>query len=614
MRAAALVCGLVLGLLLVSLTPSLAFAQNVSVNNVRRSKATHTQPNTFWVSRTDCESGDVFDFPFTIQNPSSVLSFQVWVGEGTIDCKTYNARSGVAGGQCVQLLADGAPKQLGNVEIASSEIAGALSGVEGCDDASGNYNARDVTIYFLLVRNVGEDIPAEDVAQWTETKVDMLGPPAPTDLVAKIGDGTVIAEYTPRSDNDIRGYRMYCDSGSSSGAGGAGGGGSSEGCSGSLVAGEVPPSDKQCGSVTGVASSISASQELENGTSYQIGVAAYDLLGNAGPLSTTACVTPAPVDDFFSTYRRAGGQAGGGCAVGAGPRSVPGGAAAMGLVALVLAAASVRRHGARRRRARPVAILLGLAAVFTPLAASAQETVSNTDWRRTSRPPPPHPPAQFAFEMRFGPYWPQVDDEFASSPGPYEAVFDNDPQFYFGLEADWMPLRIPHVGMLGLGFGWGFTSASTTARVSGCQTPELGPGEEDPCLSGDETSLSIMPMHLSAVLRADGIMRDTEIPLVPYGKIGLGLATWSASQTSGTSVYEGVEGSDTTWGIHTALGVMMSLNWIEPRAASRLHETGGIAHAYIFGEWMNSMLNGLGSRPQMRVGTSTVVGGLAVDF
>lgn len=614
MRAAALVCGLVLGLLLVSLTPTLAFAQNVSVNNVKRSKATHTQPNTFWVSRTDCESGDVFDFPFTIQNPSSVLSFQVWVGEGTIDCKTYNARSGVAGGQCVQLLADGAPKQLGNVEIASSDIAGALSGVEGCDDGSGNYNARDVTIYFLLVRNVGEDIPAEDVAQWTETKVDMLGPPAPTDLVAKIGDGTVIAEYTPRSDNDIRGYRMYCDSGSSSGAGGAGGGGSSDGCSGSLVAGEVPPSDKQCGTVTGVASSISASQELENGVSYQIGVAAYDLLGNAGPLSTTACVTPAPVDDFYSTYRRAGGQAGGGCSVGAGPRSVPGGAVALGFVALVLAAAGARRRGARRRLARRAAVLLGLAAVFTPLAASAQETVSNTDWRRTSRPPPPHPPAQFAFEMRFGPYWPQVDDEFASSPGPYEAVFDNDPQFYFGLEADWMPLRIPHVGMLGVGFGWGFTSASTTARVSGCQTPELGPGEEDPCLSGDETSLSIMPMHLSAVLRADGIMRDTEIPLVPYGKIGLGLATWSASQTSGTSVYEGVEGSDTTWGIHTALGLMMSLNWIEPRAASRLHETGGIAHAYIFGEWMNSMLNGLGSRPQMRVGTSTVVGGLAVDF
>ena len=50
---------------------------------------------------------------------------------------------------------------------------------------------------------------------------------------------------------------------------------------------------------------------MTNGTTYAIGVAAYDNLGNVGPLSTMICVTPGPIDDFFSVYRDAGGKAGG---------------------------------------------------------------------------------------------------------------------------------------------------------------------------------------------------------------------------------------------------------------------------------------------------------------
>jgi hypothetical protein len=80
------------------------------------------------------------------------------------------------------------------------------------------------------------------------------------------------------------------------------------------------------------------------------------------------------------------------------------------------------------------------------------------------------------------------------------------------------------------------------------------------------------------------------------------------------SVSDGVLGSDVTWGIHTALGGMFSLRWLGGRSSTSMRETTGFRDIYIFGEWMGAFLNGLGSRPQMHVGSSTSwVLGLAVD-
>jgi len=239
-------------------------------------------------------------------------------------------------------------------------------------------------------------------------------------------------------------------------------------------------------------------------------------------------------------------------------------------------------------------------------SALAQSGIPNNNWRQTDRPPRDESiasPQHFAFELRFGPYYPEVDDEFVNTPGPYERAFGSGGQFYFGLELDWQALRIPYVGAIGPGYGWGITSRSSPAKREGTDIE-----------SGQDTSLTIMPLHLSLVLRADELMRRTGIPLVPYGKLGVGFALWWSHSGGDTASYDGVVGKDTTWGIHSALGLMLALNWLDPHSAASLDETTGINHAYLFGEWMNAQLNGLGSRPQMRVGTSTWVLGLALDF
>jgi hypothetical protein len=263
------------------------------------------------------------------------------------------------------------------------------------------------------------------------------------------------------------------------------------------------------------------------------------------------------------------------------------------------------------------ALLALIAASLTLLVAapaSAQRSGAlSSSWRQQNRSDAVAAnigsPQYFAFELRFGPYWPQVDNQFSEEKGPYEKVFGTGPQFYFGLEADFLPLRIPYVGLLGPGLGWGYTSTSAEAKIVSTGKP-----------SGQDTSLSIMPMYAVAVLRVDEIMRRTWVPLVPYVKIGLGFALWKTTEGSSTSTYLSEDGNtrytgaSNSAGLQLALGGMLSLNFLDPRSAARLDASTGVNHIYLFGEWMNSRLNGLGSRAALRVGTSTFVGGLALDI
>jgi hypothetical protein len=266
-----------------------------------------------------------------------------------------------------------------------------------------------------------------------------------------------------------------------------------------------------------------------------------------------------------------------------------------------------------------------LRAAMAPLAASAllasaaparaQIHDTSMDWRRLDRSESlgkSSSSQQFTFELRFGQYFPEVDDKpnlgrDSAGDAPYAAVFGHDAkgllrgndQFYFGVELDYLPFRIPYVGALGPGLGWGFTHISSVAKLTSDPTTD----------SGTSTAFTIMPMHLSAVVRFDELMRRTGVPIVPYAKVGLGLGIWT-----GSPVPTDYTGTGATWGTHFAVGGMLALNFLDLRSAARLDETTGVNHAYIFGEFMRANLNGLGSTPTMYLGSTSWVAGLAVDL
>jgi len=83
-----------------------------------------------------------------------------------------------------------------------------------------------------------------------------------------------------------------------------------------LVGGQVPDPRYFCGSVRGLQQTSNLIEGLPNGQIMKIGIAAFDTVGNVGPLSPLVCAAPMPIDDFYRAYRDAGGRAGGGyCSV-----------------------------------------------------------------------------------------------------------------------------------------------------------------------------------------------------------------------------------------------------------------------------------------------------------
>ncbi|WP_437638344.1 hypothetical protein [Sorangium sp. So ce854] len=312
-----------------------------------------------WISRKDCLEDNDLAFTLTLREFSTNDTLSIWVS-GTLDCTQYSNRD--TGTRCKEVLSVSNLDDTMPIRVPVRKIAEAL-GAEGCNSTAASTGALPLVIYFMRLRSPDED--ATDVARWEQTKVDLRGPLPPGDVEARSGDGRLLVTFKPNEDEDVQGYYFYCDdagqsSGDAAGAGGggdgggqgtAGGAGDSACSSAKLVPGQVPDGLDPCGDV-GKADQGSAGN-LTNGERSAVAVAAYDIVGNAGPLSALACGTPVAVDGFFEKYREAGGQAGGGfCSVG-GPVgagrwvSWPLGALAAG------AALGLWRRG-RRRGARSV--------------------------------------------------------------------------------------------------------------------------------------------------------------------------------------------------------------------------------------------------------------------
>jgi hypothetical protein len=206
-----------------------------------------------------------------------------------------------------------------------------------------------------------------------------------------------------------------------------------------------------------------------------------------------------------------------------------------------------------------------------------------------------------AFELRFGRYVPEVDSQLASTP--FQDTFGNDNRYLLGMEADWQVLRVPHLGTLGPGIGWGVTKFGARA-----------PFTDGSGISPADTRLWIMPMHLVGVLRADVLPRDLKIPLVPYAKLGLGYALWWSSDGNRSATADGKAGKGASYGLTYALGAMFLLDVLAPDDAVSADGLTGINNSYVFAEWYRPQLDGFGSNKVLDVGSSSWLLGLAIEM
>jgi hypothetical protein len=207
------------------------------------------------------------------------------------------------------------------------------------------------------------------------------------------------------------------------------------------------------------------------------------------------------------------------------------------------------------------------------------------------------------FEARFGAYNPRVDSSVPNGT-PYADSFGDSTRYIVGVEGDWQLMRIPHLGTLGPGLGWGYTRSSGYARL----TSDLDK------LSDEQTSLTIMPIYLVAVLRADVLPREFGIPIVPYAKLGLGTALWSSADGGETAYAGDVKGTGFSYGAQYALGGMFLLDILDSQTARDADVSLGINNSYLFGEWYVSELDAFGSTKRLNAGANTWVVGLAIEF
>jgi hypothetical protein len=256
---------------------------------------------------------------------------------------------------------------------------------------------------------------------------------------------------------------------------------------------------------------------------------------------------------------------------------------------------------------RLLALAFGMAAVALPAAARAQTNILETT--PTDKPYGNHyrSPQHFAFELKFGPFRPDVDSEFAGNAiarTPYATYFGTSNHLLSQIEFDW---QIAHpFGSLAIGAGIGYFSVTGTAPLGN------GSGQ----LSGDTSNFRVIPTSISAIYRFDRLLEDRNIPIVPYGKLGLDYSFWRITNGNDDVAHDpmGNAGEGGTLGWHGTLGVAFVLDFLDPEAAREFDSDLGVNHTAIAFEYTHADVSGLGQSGRLHVGDTTWALGLLLEF
>ena len=255
----------------------------------------------------------------------------------------------------------------------------------------------------------------------------------------------------------------------------------------------------------------------------------------------------------------------------------------------------------------PVAALLASLVLAVAAPAAGQTVVSNeTDPDRFRS------PQRFALEFRFGPYSPNIDDEFADpTTRPHAEFFKDKTRIMSQVELDFQLFRRFGTAAVGLSLGYFRENEKAVAELMAGRKPNYS----DESRTADNSRLSLYPIALLAVYRADQLFRRYGIPVIPYGKLGFNYTIWSVYDADGEVVEaNGTRARGGTRGWQAAVGVSLVLDFIDPGAARALDSETGVNHTHAFFELARFEVDGLGQDDKLNVGDSTWLAGLMFEF
>ena len=373
------------------------------------------------------------------------------------------------------------------------------------------------------------------------------GPTPPTALQATTAESGFALTWTPPATiTSLQGYQVLCSPAPATAIAAE-----FDSCTAKLLpAGTAPFATLDptlvCSGLISLGTNNVRVKGLQDGTTYQVAVVSINADGTPSAVSDTTTVTPQPTLGFDDLYKGDGGTGLVGCAVAGAPAAGGGIAtAALGALSLLLVARRRPRRGrssggARRaardgsgpRGDRRSGLVLVVAAARSARAGDDEDPDKiSHGYRFGEEPEKPAwspSPRSWNFELRFGPYYPAVDSEFAdrgSAARPFEQTFSSKQRLMYGLEIDRQVLH--RGGTWSVGFGFGFYRATASSLAADMITR-----------TGDDTSLQFYPLALLAIYRADFLRERYSSPVVPYAKAGLDCAIWSVSN-SGKSTSTG---------------------------------------------------------------------------
>jgi hypothetical protein len=246
------------------------------------------------------------------------------------------------------------------------------------------------------------------------------------------------------------------------------------------------------------------------------------------------------------------------------------------------------------------ALLLGLVASRPARAQSFEseaELVEGGSHRYKS-------PQRFGAEVTFGPYRPDVDSEFNGQRDPYNGYFGSGQELMMRAALEYQFFH--RYGTVAAGLGVGYFS------VSGASPVANGTG----MLSGDISTLKLIPFSLSAIYRFDYFLETRKFPLVPFGKLGLDYAYWQITDGNGNIAIDssGGHARGGTLGWHAAGGVALVIDFLDPDAAHDFDEDLGVNHTAITFEYYHADISGLGQSNRLHVGDTNWTLGLLFEF
>jgi hypothetical protein len=514
---------------------------------------------------------------------SHTVDAQLMVGN---DCDNVSATACVAVGASLSLSAS---KQLSTSSMTTSSI---FSAAGRSDCAAGSTSS---TRLWAIVRLDGARLATEPSLALT---LGGDGPKAPTEVKTLTADQGLLISWKATGDSTaLQGHQVLCAPGPSSPATAA-----YDLCPAALPDGGAGPFasyDPQfvCSGLVAVGTNQVRVHGLENGRTYQVAVVAVGIDGTPSAPSAIVEGIPSPTVGFEDLYKQGGGTAAAGCATGG--RGAPGGAGALAVAAGALLIALALWRG--RRGPGAIAIVVG-AGIALGAAAEARADSGGSSLPFTARAdwataPPPSSRA-WNVELRFAPYRPNVDDEFADRglpDRPFAAIFGNARRLMTQLEIDRHLLHRGGTWALGVSAGYyRVTAASLSADL---QTR-----------TGDETALRLIPLSAAIVYRADMLRERYGSPVVPYAKVGLDCTLWQMSDTSQASA------SGRTFGWHSAAGVTLNLSFIDPESAQSMDREAGVNQTAVFFEVVRYDIAGFGSDSALHVGDTTWFAGLMLEL